>query len=59
MGLEIKNTHKGRDWFGSCEVCKKPCDNHYMQSGQTKTLAKFGHAECLREGIFKDAQVKN
>jgi hypothetical protein len=46
MGLEIKETGRGTDWFGVCEVCRKRCDNHYIANLDNK-MATFGHSECL------------
>jgi len=57
MELTIKNTGRGFDRFGACEVCKKRCDNHYYQSGSPTGGGLFGHADCLKSGSWVDAKL--
>ena len=57
MGLEVKETGKGADWFGTCEVCGKRCDNHYMQRVTGAEKARFGHLGCVRSGAYADAKI--
>lgn len=59
--LIIKNTGRGFDWFGNCEVCDKRCDHHYKQLTPCHgghSVGKFGHKECLKIGEFYNAIIE-
>lgn len=60
-GLIIKNTGKGYEWFGLCEVCHKRCDNHFQQCKKNNSggnsIGKFGHVDCLKEGKWINSAV--
>jgi hypothetical protein len=58
--LIIKNTGKGFEWYGNCEVCGNRCDHHYKQwtpSHGGNKVGKFGHKECLKINGFELATV--
>ena len=56
----VRNTHRGSDHYGACEICGKPCSEHFVAANSRIWVRDngqhymgfgdggvYGHLDCL------------